>query len=183
MSAPEHIWAYCDSCQDTCPVNGAELREYLADGTPHSYIDLVCANCYNIIATISIGPSDGSPPAQLPLRLPPREETAPRDEELEGPLRRVQQVDLRREGERIQARLAKLVGTGDKLPEAFRSLASSIEQSELTIWVPPAARTFMDDGQLKAECPDCGHVTTFGDYSKVIAYVCEGCGLGVDVEE
>jgi len=72
MSAPEHIWAYCDSCQDTCPVNGAELREYLADGTPHSYIDLVCANCYNIIATISIGPSDGGPPAQLPLRLPPR---------------------------------------------------------------------------------------------------------------
>jgi ribosomal protein S27E len=161
-------------------VNGAELREYLADGTPHSYIDLVCANCYNIIATISIGPSDGGPPAQLPLRL---EETAPRDEELEGPLRRVQQVDLRREGERIQARLAELVGTGDKLPEALRSLASSIEQSELTIWVPSAARTFMDDGQLKAECPECGHVTTFGDYSKVIAYVCEGCGLGVDVEE
>ena len=56
------------------------------------------------------------------------------------------------------------------------------EHCDLTIWVPPAARTFMEDGQLKAECPECGHLTAFGDYGKVIAYVCEGCGLGVDVE-
>ena len=73
MNAPEHFWAYCDSCEDTCPVNGSELREYLIGGEPHSYIDLICSICYNIIAAISIGPTDGSLPVERPLHLPPPE--------------------------------------------------------------------------------------------------------------
>jgi hypothetical protein len=183
MSTSEHIWAYCDSCQDTCPVNGSEVREHLTNGTPHSYTDLVCAVCYSVIATISIGPPDGSPPVQPPIQLPPREETATAEEEPDSPLRRVKHVDLRREGERIQARIDDLLGTGDKLSDALRDLASAIERSDLTIWVPLAAKTYTEDGQLKAKCPECGYITTFGDYSTMIAYVCDGCGLGIDVEE
>ena len=77
MTVPENIWGYCDPCAETRPVNGSELREYLTNGKPHTYIDLVCSVCYNVIATISIGPPDGSPPVDPPLRLPPREETEP----------------------------------------------------------------------------------------------------------
>jgi hypothetical protein len=45
-------------------------------------------------------------------------------------------------------------------------------------WSPFPADRKRRTGSLAA-----GHVTTFGDYSKVIAYVCEECGLGVDVGE
>jgi len=62
LIAPEKIWAYCDVCRKTQPVNGAEVREYLTKGSPHTHIDLICSVCYNIIATISIGPPDGTPP-------------------------------------------------------------------------------------------------------------------------
>jgi hypothetical protein len=182
VRAGEHIWAYCDSCNDTRPVNGTELHEYLTNGAPHSYIDLVCADCYNIIATISIGPSDGSPPVQPPLHLPPREQTESADAEPDSPLRRVYTVDLRREGERIQARIQDIQGTGDKLPDALRDLAGAIERSDLTIWVPPSAKTYTEDGQLKAQCPECGHVTTFRYFDGIVAYVCEGCGLGINVQ-
>ena len=111
MSVPEHIWAYCDACQDTRPVNGIELREYLTNGTPHSYTDLVCAVCCNVVAIISIGPSDGSPPVQSPLQVPPREQTAPPDEETDSPLRRVQRVDLRRDAEHVGVSVAAKKGT------------------------------------------------------------------------
>jgi hypothetical protein len=39
------------------------------------------------------------------------------------------------------------------------------------------AKTYTEDGELRAECPECGHLTTFGDSSKVIAYV------WIDVED
>jgi hypothetical protein len=51
------------------------------------------------------------------------------------------------------------------------------------IWVPLCAKTYIEDGQLKAECPECGHITTFRHFDKMIAYVCEGCGLGINVQE
>lgn len=183
MSVPEHIWAYCDACQDTRPVNGTELREYLTNGTPHSYTDLVCAVCCNVIATISIGPSDGSPPVQSPLQVPPREQTAPPDEETDSPLRRVQRVDLRRDGEHVEASIDDLKGTGDRLSDALRDLASAIDRSAVTIWVPVGAKTYTENGRLKAQCPECGHIRTFMDFSKVIAYICDGCGLGIGVQE
>jgi hypothetical protein len=110
MTVPEHIWAYCDTCDETCPVNGTDLRDYLTDGAPHSYIDLICAVCHNLIATISIGPADGSPPVQPPVQLRPREQTEPADAEPDSPLRRVYTVDLRRQGERIQARIQDIQG-------------------------------------------------------------------------
>jgi hypothetical protein len=184
MSAPEHIWAWCDTCQDTSPVNGVDVREYLSNGAPHSYIDLVCAVCFNIIATISIGPPDGSPPVQPPLHLPPPDPApTPADEAFDSPLRRIHQVRLRRDRDLIVAQADALQGIGDGLPDALRDLAAAIERSDLTIWVPPAAKPYTEDGQLKAVCPECGHVKAFGGFSKVIAYICEGCGLGIDVEE
>jgi hypothetical protein len=183
MSPPENIWAYCDVCRETRPVNGGELREYLTSGSPHTYIDLLCSICFNVIATISIGPPDGTPPVDPPLHLPPPETTEPEAvEDPNSPLRRVHQIELRRQGECVKASIDQMEGTGAKLPDALRDLANVIEQSDLTIWVPVAASTFTEDGQLKAACPECGRVTTFG-FDKVFAYVCEGCGLGIRVEE
>ena len=183
MSAPENIWAYCDVCEETRPVNGGELRDYLTDGTPHSYIDLVCSACYNVIATISIGPPDGSPPVDTPAACPPPEAVEPElVEEAESPLRRVYQIELVRDGETITASVDDIIGTGAKLPDALRDLARAIEQSDLTVWVPVAAKTFTQDGQVKAACPECGRVTTFG-FERVFAYVCEGCRLGIRVAQ
>jgi hypothetical protein len=183
MSTPQHIWAYCDSCRDTRPVNGVDLREYLISGRPHSYTDLLCSVCFNVIATISVGPPDGTPPVDPPLHLPVQEPTpTPSAEESRSPLRRVHEVELRRDGERIQACIDEILGSGNNLPEALRDLANVIERSDLTIWVPLAAKTYTEDQQLKAKCPECGHFTTFRSFDKIIAYVCEGCGFGIKVE-
>jgi hypothetical protein len=159
------------------------LLEYLKTGATHSYIDVVCSVCFNVIATISIGPSDGTPPVDPPLHLPPAEKVEPEAvEDADSPLRRVHEIDLRREGDIIKASLAGMQGTGVKLADALRDLAGAIERSDLTIWVPTAATTFQEEGQLKAACPECGRVKTFG-FDKVFAYVCEGCGLGIRVAD
>ena len=39
-----------------------------------------------------------------------------------------------------------------------------------------------EGGVLKAACPECGYVSEMSEFASVIAYVCEGCGEGIDVE-
>jgi len=93
----EDLWAYCDVCDRTRPVNGADLRDWLATGEVNSYTDLVCSVCYNVIATVSLGPANGSEPQVPPPVLPPRDqpEDAP-SEPQDNALRRVYSVNLRR---------------------------------------------------------------------------------------
>jgi hypothetical protein len=43
------------------------------------------------------------------------------------------------------------------------------------------AKQYREDGVLKAACPECGGVTEFTHFDKVIAFVCDQCGAGVDV--
>jgi len=35
---------------------------------------------------------------------------------------------------------------------------------------------------VKRACPECGHVIEMGGLDQVIAFLCEGCAAGVDVE-
>jgi hypothetical protein len=44
------------------------------------------------------------------------------------------------------------------------------------------AKQYRDEGALKAACPECGAVTELTDFAKVMAFVCDHCGAGVDVE-
>jgi hypothetical protein len=77
-------------------------------------------------------------------------------------------------------------GYGDNVPEALTDLVNRIRSEETTIWVPRAAKQFQENGVVKCACPECGYISVMhgehGGFDEVIAYVCEGCGAGVDVE-
>src|ERR1700693_5173134 len=73
-------------------------------------------------------------------------------------------------------------GFGDDVPEALIDLANRIKGEDTTIWVPHPAKQFLDDGVLKCQCPECGHIREMGEFDKVIAYVCNECRAGVDIE-
>jgi hypothetical protein len=73
-------------------------------------------------------------------------------------------------------------GLGAAVPEALRNLAAEIERRKLSVWVPAPAKQHREDGVLKAACPECGAVHEMGDFARVIAFVCDECGAGVDVD-
>ena len=75
-----------------------------------------------------------------------------------------------------------VAGFGDDVPEALSDLANRVRGEETTIWVPHPARQFIEDGVVKCACPECGHISEMGGFDEVIAYVCDDCGAGVDVE-
>jgi hypothetical protein len=74
-------------------------------------------------------------------------------------------------------------GIGETVPQALRDLAAKIEKQDITVWVRRPAKQYRDEGALKAACPECGAVTEFTDFAKVMAFVCDHCGAGVDVED
>ena len=74
-----------------------------------------------------------------------------------------------------------VAGFGDDVPEALIDLASRIRSEDTTIWVPRPARQFIEDGTVKCACPECGHISEMSGFERVIAYVCDNCGAGVDV--
>jgi len=73
-------------------------------------------------------------------------------------------------------------GFGDDVPEALEDLVNRIRSEETTLWVPREAKQFIEDGVVKCSCPECGHIKNMGGFDEVIAYVCNECGAGVDVE-
>ena len=73
-------------------------------------------------------------------------------------------------------------GFGETVPEALRNLANAIESRDLKVWVPRAAKPYTEDGVQKIACPECGAIHA-SDFDHVIAFVCDECGAGVDVEE
>ena len=102
-------------------------------------------------------------------------------------LLRVHQIQLMWKANRICARLGYgdknwPAGDGSTVPEALRNLADVIEGLDLKVWVPKSAKPYLEDGVLKVTCPECGAVHA-SDFEHVIAFVCDQCGLGVDVEE
>ena len=72
--------------------------------------------------------------------------------------------------------------TGATVADALRNLAAEIEKRGISLWVPCPAKQYREDGVLKAACPECGAVHEMGDFERVIAYVCDDCGAGVDVD-
>ena len=102
-------------------------------------------------------------------------------------LLRVHQIQLLWDADRICARLGYgnkeyPTGFGSKVPEALRDLANTIEKVGLKVWVPRAAKPYMEAGIQKIACPECGAVHTSA-FDHVIAFVCDDCGAGVDVAE
>jgi hypothetical protein len=100
---------------------------------------------------------------------------------------RANQVQLLWRDGRICARVGFFAtdapaGVGDTLPEALRELAAALETSTVTVWVPQPAKVVVEDGQQKLTCPECG-ATHVSGMDKVLAFVCDNCGSGVDVEE
>jgi hypothetical protein len=73
-------------------------------------------------------------------------------------------------------------GFGDDAVEALTDLVNRIKSEETTIWVPRSAKQSIENGVVKCACPECGYVSEIYGFDKVIAYVCEGCGEGIDVE-
>jgi hypothetical protein len=82
-------------------------------------------------------------------------------------------------GEDLQAGVG---GFGDDVPAALIDLANRIRREETTIWVPRPARQFIEGGVVKCACPECGNIREMSGFDEVIAYVCDACGAGVDVE-
>ena len=100
---------------------------------------------------------------------------------------RTSQIQLLWQDERICARVGFFdkdapAGVGDSVPEALRALASALETAAVTVWVPRPAKVVTEDGQQKLTCPECGATHT-SDMEKVLAFVCDECGHGVEVEE
>jgi len=79
------------------------------------------------------------------------------------------------EGERVEA-------FGPDVPAALEALAERIRIEGVKLRAPAWAQQYRDGETLKAVCPECGYITTMSDFASVIAYICEGCGAGVDVE-
>jgi hypothetical protein len=73
-------------------------------------------------------------------------------------------------------------GVGDTLPEALRALAAALETAPITVWIPRPAKAVIEDGHQKLTCPECGAEHLSG-MDKVLAFVCDECGHGVEVEE
>jgi hypothetical protein len=95
-------------------------------------------------------------------------------------------IQLTRNGDRICARLGfhnidYPMGYGSTLAEALRDLANMLDKLELKVWVPKPAKPYREDGVLKVACPECGAIKE-SDFEQVIAFVCDSCGLGIDVE-
>src|SRR5690242_18707451 len=98
---------------------------------------------------------------------------------------RTTQVQLLWRGERICARVGFFqkdapAGFGDTLPEALRELALKLETAPIKIWIPRPAKVVIENGQQKLTCPECGAVHESG-MDKVLAFVCDECGMGVEV--
>ena len=47
---------------------------------------------------------------------------------------------------------------------------------------PRPAEQYLEDGVLKAACPECGTVHEMSDFDRANAFVCDECGAGVDVD-
>lgn len=71
---------------------------------------------------------------------------------------------------------------GDDALAALEDLVKTIRPEDTTIWVPRRARQFREGERVKCACPECGHIRDLGEFTTTIAYVCENCGEGVDVE-
>jgi hypothetical protein len=102
-------------------------------------------------------------------------------------LLRVRQIQLLWKADQICARLGLgdrdyPAGFGATVPEALRNLAASIESHDVKVWVPRSAKPYKEDDVEKIACPECGAVHA-SDFDHVIAFVCNECGAGVDVEE
>ena len=100
---------------------------------------------------------------------------------------KVHEIRLARKGEQILAVLGfdlngDCKAAGATVAEALRNLATEIDRRDITVWVPRPATQYSDGGVLKAACPECGAVHEMGDFARVIAFVCDECGAGVDVD-
>ena len=73
-------------------------------------------------------------------------------------------------------------GSGSTLPEALRRLVEQIEKSETAVWISRRATQYVEDGVLKSQCPECGHIHEMPGMNEVLAYVCPECGFGVEAE-
>jgi hypothetical protein len=74
--------------------------------------------------------------------------------------------------------------SGTDVSVALRALADEIDQRQyLKVWLPRAAKQYSEDGVPKADCPECGYVITLMEGECVIAFVCDACSCGVDVEQ
>lgn len=82
-------------------------------------------------------------------------------------------------GDDLQSGVA---GFGDDVSEALLDLVNKIRVEQITVWVSRPAKQFRENGITKCICPECGHVSEMGGLDEVIAYVCDECGSGVDVE-
>jgi hypothetical protein len=65
--------------------------------------------------------------------------------------------------------------------DALRNLVSEIDRRELSVCVPAATKQYVENGVLRAACPECGAIHEMNEFSRVIAFVCDECGAGVDV--
>lgn len=100
---------------------------------------------------------------------------------------KAREIRLARKDDQIVAVLGfDLAGScrafGANTQDALRNLASEIDQREISVWVPAAAKQYVESGVLKAACPECGAIHEMGDFARVIAFVCDECGAGVDVD-
>ncbi len=74
-----------------------------------------------------------------------------------------------------------IAGFGDSAIEALEDLLQNIKHEEITIWIPRPATQYREDGVLKTDCPECGHVHVMPELDSVMMYICDGCGQAVDV--
>lgn len=51
-------------------------------------------------------------------------------------------------------------GFGDTAEQALLDLVGRLREGGETLWVPYWAQAYLEDGALKAQCPECGFVTT-----------------------
>jgi len=73
-------------------------------------------------------------------------------------------------------------GFGDDVPDALLDLVGTIQaDDDTTVWVPRHAVQYREDGVLKCQCPECGHIRVMHGFDRVIAYICPACGESVDV--
>jgi hypothetical protein len=73
-------------------------------------------------------------------------------------------------------------GFGDTAEEALLDLVARLREGGETLWVPHWAKAYLENDTLKAQCPECGFVTTMSDWARVYAFVCENCGNGTRVD-